>query len=173
MVPAQMDGSLLISSLRLNKPTHSFEQDGDQPSTILDDQIIRLMGREGMVCLPLAAYGEEVGLLVLGLDERDYPHLEKQFRLLSLFADQVASALHVDQMRENRMKAIQRERIKACSTLARKVFHEVNNPLGIILGYSQLLIRNENEPGERLEDLKTIEKHVKHCQRIVADLLSF
>ena len=173
MVPAQMDGSLLISSLRRNKPTHSFEPDRDGPFTILDDQIIRLMGREGMVCLPLAAYGEEVGLLVLGLDERDYPHLEKQFRLLSLFASQVASALHVDQMRENRMKAIQKERIKACSTLARKVFHEVNNPLGIIKNYLRILGMKLSKLDVSHDEIPIISEEIDRIALILRQLATF
>lgn len=174
VVPAQMDGSLLISSLRQKKPIHSFETDGDpSPTTILDDQIIGLMGREGMVCLPLVAYGEDVGLLVLGLDERDYPHLEKQFRLLSLFAGQVASALHVDQMRENRMKAIQKERIKACSTLARKVFHEVNNPLGIIKNYLRILGMKLSKLDVSHDEIPIISEEIDRVALILRQLATF
>jgi signal transduction histidine kinase len=50
------------------------------------------------------------------------------------------------------------------------VAHEINNPLGIILGYTQLMLK-ENSGFE--EDLKTIEKHVKNCKTVVSDLLSF
>jgi len=53
------------------------------------------------------------------------------------------------------------------------IAHEINNPLGIILGYTQLLLRGEDPGSEKYQDLKTIEKHVRTCKSIVEDLLNF
>ena len=57
--------------------------------------------------------------------------------------------------------------------LAAGVAHEINNPLGMILGYTQLLIRGEEKGSQRHDDLRTIEKHARTCKTIVGDLLSF
>lgn len=53
------------------------------------------------------------------------------------------------------------------------IAHELNTPLGVILGYSQLLIRSFNEEDAAYNDLKIIEKQTKNCKRIVEDLLKF
>ena len=52
------------------------------------------------------------------------------------------------------------------------VAHDLNNPLGGISGYTQLLLEEETDP-EKLGGLHRIMDEVQRCNRIVGDLLSF
>jgi len=63
--------------------------------------------------------------------------------------------------------------IEARRRIEEQIAHEINNPLGVMLGYTQLLIRQTKEGSETFQDLKTIEKHVRNCKTIVEDLLHF
>ncbi len=67
----------------------------------------------------------------------------------------------------------QADKLASIGELSSGVAHEINNPLGVILGYTQLLLRGESDASEQYADLKTIEKHVRNCKTIVEDLLSF
>lgn len=67
----------------------------------------------------------------------------------------------------------QADKLASIGQLSSGIAHEINNPLGIILGYTQLLMRNENPESDKYADLKTIEKHVRSCKTIVEDLLNF
>ncbi len=71
---------------------------------------------------------------------------------------------------ENQMA--QTEKLASIGQLSAGIAHAINNPLGIILGYAQMLIRDEDIGTERYADLKTIEKHVKSCRSVIEDLLS-
>jgi two-component system NtrC family sensor kinase len=57
--------------------------------------------------------------------------------------------------------------------LAADLAHELNNPLGVILGFADLLLE-KMEPGSKHYDmLKTIERQGLNCKRIIENLLSF
>jgi len=68
---------------------------------------------------------------------------------------------------------IQSEKMVTVGHLAAGVAHEINTPLGIILGYTQLLEEDLHGQEEIYETLQIIEKQTKICKKIVADLLKF
>jgi two-component system, NtrC family, sensor kinase len=65
------------------------------------------------------------------------------------------------------------DKLASIGQLAAGIAHEINNPLSIILGYTQLLLRNEQEGTQNYSDYKKIEKSTRTCKTIVGDLLSF
>lgn len=79
----------------------------------------------------------------------------------------------IEQQRLMRAQLAQADKLASIGELASGIAHEINNPLGIILGFTQLMMRNQKEDTHLHADLKTIEKHTRHCKSIVEDLLNF
>ncbi|HET6610404.1 MAG TPA: HAMP domain-containing sensor histidine kinase, partial [Kofleriaceae bacterium] len=58
-------------------------------------------------------------------------------------------------------------------TLVAGLSHELNNPLSVVLGNVQLLLRNTPEDGSARRPLAAIERQALRCSRLVRALLNF
>ncbi len=67
----------------------------------------------------------------------------------------------------------QTERLASIGQLAAGVAHEINNPLGVILCYGDLIVRNGEVDPQIREDTEVIRKHATICKTIVESLLNF
>ncbi len=65
------------------------------------------------------------------------------------------------------------EKMASVGQMAAGVAHEINTPLGVILGYSQLMMDDFSPESEEGQSLLVIERQAKACRKIVADLLKF
>lgn len=65
------------------------------------------------------------------------------------------------------------EKLASVGTLSAGVAHEINNPLAIILGFTDLLLEKTPQYSDLYDILKTIEKQGINAKRVVENLLSF
>jgi signal transduction histidine kinase len=69
-------------------------------------------------------------------------------------------------------RQLEEEKLAALAEFAAGAGHEINNPLAVICGRAELLLRQETHP-ERRRDLATIHAQARRVYEMIADLMLF
>ncbi len=89
-------------------------------------------------------------------------------------ADRVLVVAH-DIEEDQRLEEVlyRTEKLASLGRLAAGVAHELNNPIAVILGFTDVLLESAPEGSELRETLKRIERQGLACKRIIENLLAF
>ncbi|MBW1767704.1 MAG: HAMP domain-containing histidine kinase [Deltaproteobacteria bacterium] len=77
------------------------------------------------------------------------------------------------ELRQAQNEIIRSEKLASVGRLAAGIAHEIGNPIGIILGYLELLNKNELVEWEKKDFLNRIESEITRINRIIRQLLDF
>jgi HD-like signal output (HDOD) protein/signal transduction histidine kinase len=148
-IPLAKGGTVVGSALSRRT---AFVRRDDEPLGLAEEQLLRMLGSDSMVCVPLVAGARCLGVLVGGLPAWQVAAISKREHFLKSFGAQAAAALEnalSERGHARRQLAQVTEQYREAS---RRVVHEVNNPLSIIKNYlsvlDEKLSRNEPVSGE-------------------------
>jgi iron only hydrogenase large subunit-like protein/nitrogen-specific signal transduction histidine kinase len=82
-------------------------------------------------------------------------------------------ALSNEKLSTMRQALKQSEKLAHMGQLSAGIAHELNNPLGVVIMYSNILLEEAPHDSEVREDLKLIVEQAARCKTIVAGLLNF
>lgn len=106
---------------------------------LAEEQLLRIFDAECLVCVPLTLGTRCLGVLLAGVPAWLVPDLQRRESFLQAFGTQAAQALHTASVErgeiDRRIAAVRQE----FNAGARRVLHEVNNPLAIIKNYLGVL----------------------------------
>ncbi len=77
------------------------------------------------------------------------------------------------ELRRTQEELIRSEKLSSVGRLAAGIAHEIGNPIGIILGYLEILRRSSGATAEDADALARVESEVMRIDRIIRELLSF
>jgi signal transduction histidine kinase/HD-like signal output (HDOD) protein len=173
VLPVAGGQSLLTHCFQAKKRFDTFRLPKGLALSIADEQILRLLGTDGMICLPMTADNTSVGLIVAGVSAGHAGEISRQQKLLDLFVSHTGMCLYVHGIKRAQTRRLHDERIEASVTMARKVVHEVNNPLGIIKNYLKILGLKLPEKHPAQAELGVIGEEIDRVGQIIRGLKNF
>jgi len=143
------------------------------------------------ISVPLRLESQIVGTLNVNESSRHAEFGAEDLRALTIFADQAALALEkaqlyrdsqrqlekllsvLDELGRTQAQLVHSEKLASLGVLAGGVAHEINNPLMVILGRTELMLMDGDLDGTVKQSLDTIHTETERIARIVEGLLTF
>lgn len=166
-ISVESDSSLAAKAFRSKSFAASFEHPNSRLLSVADRQLSRVLGKEGVVYIPLFSQDNKLGLIVAGVDAAEWRSVSTQTNLLRLFANCAVNAL----IRQQAQAAAKRQRLdEICDTFkleARKAVHEANNPLGVINNYLHILGMKLGDEHPAQEEISILKEEIERVGQII------
>ncbi|MFC0254171.1 HDOD domain-containing protein [Massilia consociata] len=139
-VPLAKGGAIAKSALE-RRPAFIRKDAGNDSGSfgLAEEQLLRMLGTDSLVCVPLVAGARCLGVLIGGVAAWQIPYCQRRERFMQSFGAQAATALETmlsERGHARRQLAHVADEYREAS---RRVVHEVNNPLSIIKNYLSVL----------------------------------
>lgn len=150
----------------------NFDEERPTLVSLVDIQITRSLGAEGVLYVPLAGRGEPLGVLVCGVHEAQCRHLQKRLKWMANFAR--SAAISIENWRGMQHQASQREAdlTQRFEQHARKIVHEAGNPLGIIRNYLSIMSMKLPDEAKVLQELDIVREEIERVTQILRRMTS-
>ncbi|HPP93956.1 MAG TPA: ATP-binding protein [Spirochaetota bacterium] len=79
----------------------------------------------------------------------------------------------VNTLKENQQRLILSERRAAIGEIAAGISHELNNPIGVICGFTEFLLKKKEITEADREFIKDIDNEAQRCKKLLRQLLDF
>ena len=165
--------SLAATAFLGNQPHCTFEREQPVTVSLSDTQISRILDSEGLLYVPLRTSRRNIGVMVYGVSAVQSVRLQHRLRWIVSFANMAATCLENWRDMRDRERCIEATLTKKFEQHARKVVHEVGNPLSIIKNYLEILnqkLPDENAMHQELEILGEEIDRVTQIMRRMSNL---
>jgi HD-like signal output (HDOD) protein/signal transduction histidine kinase len=167
----------LIASLTLaanaaleHQPHSTFEAEITAPLSLVDTQIARALGTEGVLYLPLTTRGKNIGVIAYGMSSAHYLRIRSQLPWMMSFARVATNSVELWRDIQDREKSAEAALTKRFDQQARKVFHEAGNPLGIITNYLSIIKNKLPDANNLHQELDILREEIERVTSIMRQM---
>lgn len=167
----QRSSSLIVKTYQ--DMSMAYLTDEKPTDNLADKQILTVFRCNTVLLVPLVADKKPAGVLLLGLPQTMNSLATSDCKLVQVIAQQVGLCLQLERMKEQKTAELDAERMAAISMTARKVAHEINNPLGIISNYIGSMKLRLSDNQEIQKELTVIDEEIQRISAMIGQLDMF
>ena len=167
----QRSSSMVVRSY--SESSISYLATDDSEKNLADQQLLKAFGSHTLLLMPLLADKKPAGIALLALPESLEMLSHGDSKLLKIIAQQVGLCLYLESIKKKKAEEIEAERMAAVSMTARKVAHEINNPLGIITNYLATMSMKFADNKDMQEELGIIGEEISRISSMVNQMDMF
>jgi putative nucleotidyltransferase with HDIG domain len=159
--------SILSKALLGKTITDSFSIEEPESLSVVDQQLIRSLKTEGIVCIPVGNSNTCMSVIALGLEKSKYAELVCNTNLLKIFSSDVSAILDRSFQQSSIANKVADKTKLIFKNKAQEIIHETNNPLSIIRNYLYILGNRLNEKDPAQGDIKIIADEIDRVGNII------
>ena len=174
----------VVAWLRMTGRPLAVEETGVMGAPALEMALADLERTRVALLVPVLVEGEPAAIIAVGEKLSGEVFDPEELELLEALASAAAIALRnarlygelgtqLDELRRTQAQLVQSAKLAAIGELAASVAHEINNPLTVVVGLSQLMQLTMPPDSHEAQRLSTIVAETQRAGRIVHNLLDF
>ncbi len=137
---------------------------------LAEQQLLRILGTDSMLCVPLVAGQRCLGVLVGGVPAWRVVACKKRERFMHAFGLQAANALETAMAGRGHARRQLAHVAEEYREASRRVVHEVNNPLSIIKNYLSVLDDKLNRQEPVVGEMSILNEEIDRVGALISGL---
>jgi HD-like signal output (HDOD) protein/signal transduction histidine kinase len=164
------ESSLAAAAALGDRPLSTFDSDRSAGASLVDVQIARAMGSDGLLYVPMRSRDRLIGVMTYGLGEAQHARCQKRLTWMTSFAHLAAVSIETRREAALRDQKLEAELTSRFAQQARRVAHEAGNPLAIITNYLKIVTERLPEQSDVRQELDILKEEIDRVALIIRHL---
>lgn len=166
-IPIKADSSLAAKAALGEGHQATFDQVQAPAASVVDVQVARALGAEGVLYLPMRSRDRLIGVMAFGLSQSQYAHCRSRLDRMAGFARLAATSIEIRRGILARERQAVAELTGRFEQQARRVVHEAGNPLSIITNYLKIVAERLPDASGVRQELDILQEEIDRVAQIV------
>jgi nitrogen-specific signal transduction histidine kinase len=169
-IPLTANQSRIADAALHGRQRSTFDSESSVHLSLVDTQITRALGSDGVLYLPLTGRTTCIGIIAFGISAAHHIRLRQQLPLMKSFLRVAAHSIEMWRDIQEREQSVEKELTRHFVQQTRKAVHEAGNPLGIINNYLSIIKTKVPDTNNLHQGMDVLREEIDRVTRILRQM---